>query len=395
MEPRRDRASARWFLHAQGNTLGPYDDDQVLSALKEGEILPSDKIFSAQDKTWTILSSHPYFKTRGELLTFRRANQLSAPPSPRKLRTKNVTPPPIPVLPPKPAHELAREAEVFPEPAPIIAAAPEPTSSSAPETEAPKITRAPKAPRVPKLAPEILSLAPEPAPRMHDPVVTHVALLPEPESVPQHASAPAVPATPPPEEMGLLETVVLGPRDVVHVEPLVLEDSVMAQALRKSAARAPGPARGAELLPRAPEEIAEEENLEDMARALERALEEQPALASEPSPIVDSQIPSRPEIKPVFLTDPGSWARAPEPPPKASRVIQIQLNMPEKLWAKALLFLFVATLAAGGGYLLSAKDKTRDQKGFRLSDPSSPYAVPIEAVDPNPPLKAPTRPQRE
>jgi hypothetical protein len=342
MEPRRNRADARWFLHAQGHTLGPYDDLQVIQGLKEGEILPSDKIYSAKDKSWTILASHPYFKSRPDLLAFRRADQIPSPPSPRSLRAKAaVVPPPIPPLPRKPIREPVRELASLPASEPALLPVPPPA----------KVGRAPKAPRVPKLAAEILSPMPEPKPAT--PSVTLATDLAQP---------------PLPEEKGLLEPVPIGPGELFRVEPLTP-------------------------WPMAPEEIFEEENLEDMAHALERALEEPPVVSV--APAMAAQIPPRPEINPVFLAEPGSWARPPKSVHEMPRVIQIHLKIPERAKAKLAAFVLVALLAAGAGYLLSDKNKTRDQKDFRLSDPPSPIAVPLEAVDPNPPLMAPTRPQRE
>jgi hypothetical protein len=326
MELRRTRAAARWFLHAQGHTLGPYDDSRVLKGLEQGELLPSDKIYSAQDGTWTVLASHPYFQKHGDLLSFRRAAHIPSPPSPRSLRAKVVAPPPIPVMPP-------------------------------------------------------------PAPRMHDPIVKKMAeQLPEPEPSPAAVIVAPEKEPPPPEDKGLLEQVHLGPEHVVHVEPIVMAP-VHFPAIEPAVIAQPStPA----------EEIYEEESLEDMARALERALEEAPAPVLQPQTTTpDSPIPARPEIKAVFLTDPGSWPQPAKAAVPSARVIQIQLKMPENGAGKALLFALVVALAAGGGYLLSNTNKTRDQKGFHLSDPSSPIAVPLEAVDPNPPLKAPTRPQRE
>jgi hypothetical protein len=156
----------------------------------------------------------------------------------------------------------------------------------------------------------------------------------------------------------------------------------------------------------------EADDLAALSHALERAVEQEeiraaaapvaeeplaPAVANVPlasaaGPAPPEAIPARPELQ-VFLADPSP--RVPrEKSRREKRVIQIELKLPERPLRAALVFLLLALVAGGAGFWMSAK-KTRDQKGFRLSDPSSPTTLPQETGDPIPPLKAPTRPRRE
>lgn len=145
----------------------------------------------------------------------------------------------------------------------------------------------------------------------------------------------------------------------------------------------------------------ENDDLEAAARELEIALENLPEPAEPPpaaappmAPVVNEAadaagIPNRPDWKPVFLADPTTPWEAPKDN-TAARGIQIRLERPLLAAAGALVVL--AVLVIGVWW---AANKTRDLKDSRLPDPSSPTTVPYDAGDPVPPLKAPTRPQRE
>ncbi|MGZ3655330.1 MAG: hypothetical protein ACXVCS_07230, partial [Bdellovibrionota bacterium] len=319
MELKRERPDvARWFLHAQGNTLGPYRDHDVLSGLRSGEILPNDKIYSAKDGTWTPLELHPYFARFDALIGSKRADDLAPLPSPRRLRSRaavSVPPLPAPVQP---------QLQPQPQPQPIEAEKPAVIEVISPPVE-----------EIVEVAP--VAVAPEPAP--------------EPEPIPTPLPVEAAPEFP----------AVAQPAVVVPVA-----------------------------------EILEEESLEDMAVALEKALDAADRVESIPEAAPVSPIPARPEIKPVFLADPAPWSEfkpATTPAREQTRVIKIELKLPEGAVFKAIALLVLVGLAVAAGYWVS-ENKTRDLKDSRLSDPSSPITVPSEVGDPVPPLKAPTRPQR-
>jgi hypothetical protein len=73
-------------------------------------------------------------------------------------------------------------------------------------------------------------------------------------------------------------------------------------------------------------------------------------------------------------------------------VLKIELKLPDQPRYYVMLFLAIVLGLAASHWM---ENKTRDLKDSRLPDPSSPTAAPIEAGDPIPLLKAPTRPQRE
>lgn len=145
--------------------------------------------------------------------------------------------------------------------------------------------------------------------------------------------------------------------------------------------------------------------LEQATRELERMLStlkkaETPAAPTprkEAKPEIHSAIPSRPDYEPVFIGDPEPRYERAAAAKLQARVIQIEFKLPERPlhWlVLAVMLLAVAAYFGNGIDLWRGEDKTRGLKDFRLPDPSSPADLPIAADDPPPPLKAPTRPQR-
>jgi hypothetical protein len=128
---------------------------------------------------------------------------------------------------------------------------------------------------------------------------------------------------------------------------------------------------------------------------------------SEPASPASSLIPPRPDFQPVFLAEPPrreeilkkkkfpTLQAKPENEARApTRVIKIELKLPERPLRILVLLCMLMALAVVAGNWVTA-NKTRDLKDSRLPDPSSPTVTPLETGDPIPPLKAPTRPQRE
>jgi len=105
---------------------------------------------------------------------------------------------------------------------------------------------------------------------------------------------------------------------------------------------------------------------------------------------VQVAIPRRPEYEPIFIAPAEPLKSSPKK--AASRVIQIELRLPDRPWKWVVVLTAIAIAAV---FYLEIGMKTRDLKDSRLPDPSSPMNTPFETGDPIPPLKAPTRPKRE
>ncbi|HEY8278349.1 MAG TPA: hypothetical protein VIH99_01915 [Bdellovibrionota bacterium] len=149
-------------------------------------------------------------------------------------------------------------------------------------------------------------------------------------------------------------------------------------------------------LPETPEIFEERITLPpiEMAPVLEKVKEEEKEKAEVRE---EASLPTRPDFRPV-IADPVNWGALEEETPvskkKKKTVLKVEFNLPERTPGKVILLLLVLGIAGAAGYWLS-ENKTRDLKDSRLPDPSSPTTTPLEAGDPIPPLKAPTRPQRD
>jgi hypothetical protein len=220
---------------------------------------------------------------------------------------------------------------------------------------------------------------------------------------PPSVAVPAQIPVPPPE--------VAAPAAMPTPEPLVVPpaveappaaSAVKARAPRKKTAK-PKKTEAAPLPAPAQALAAEDKAADELDRFLQSL--KKPA-TPEPSPsalVVADAIPARPAYEPIFIREPEpTRASAPLKKKQTERVIQIELKLPERPlhWLLVLAALVVAAALLTDApakirSLWSDENKTRDLKDFRLSDPSSPTNTPFEASDPVPPLKAPTRPQRE
>ena len=93
----------QWFLDLDGTRSGPYQTNEILSLIAEGEVLPHHRISRGlKDANWkTILDWR-----------LENARQIQAPPSVQvpPQETKNPTPPPIPEIP-TPRSEFVKEVE--------------------------------------------------------------------------------------------------------------------------------------------------------------------------------------------------------------------------------------------------------------------------------------------
>lgn len=326
----KDKKTERWYLHVQGRTVGPLAGEEVSFGLKTGEFLPADKIANARHPIWRRISEHPVFGKQVASDAVPRSEQLQAPPPPRLLRVKPVTPPPkVPdFVPSRPPAEAAPEPEQRP------MAAPEPESK----------------------------IQAEPAAEQKAETVAQ----PEPkQAVTAPAGASAFSSSP--------DDYADDPETNASLEAATRELERVLSSLREPvpSPRTPGKASGKKEL--------------------------------------SAAIPARPEVQPVFLAEPAPRRASPRHPEKAAgsqerRVIQIELKFPER----PIRWLALAALVFGIAYyagIFARKDsapsaglsenKTRDLKEFPLPDPSSPTNTPSEAGDPVPPLKAPTRPQRD
>ncbi len=118
-------------------------------------------------------------------------------------------------------------------------------------------------------------------------------------------------------------------------------------------------------------------------------------MAAKQEPVeITSRIPPRPDYVPVFIAAPTSWEELKKNAPRKRqvRIFKIELKGPDRPLHFLFIFVAIGLAFAAGNWV---ENKTRDLKDSRLSDPSSPTTAPFEAGDPIPPLKAPTRPQRE
>jgi hypothetical protein len=232
--------------------------------------------------------------------------------------------------------------------------------------------------------PQLLRIKPQVAPR-----------APLPETIPA-APMPATPAVvaPPPIPERFRDA-----QSIPHVAPKNLRDLPDAQ----------------------PRKIADAEtasSLDEATKELERflkTLRKQPETprepvaspsgkseAARPSPSVIIPIPERPSYEPIFIPTPEP-ARKSREKPFSNRTIRIELSLPARPWrliawlsAMAIVLFLVFSYGINQWSVFGlGENKTRDLKDSRLPDPSSPTNVPSEAGDPVPPLKAPTRPQRE
>jgi hypothetical protein len=297
-----DKRVDRWFVRSQEHTLGPLTAAEIASRMKAGEILPSDKVYGAQEGSWKALSSHPLFAVSSSA-NQPKSSTLVVPPPPNVLWKKKRDPYSPPAAPPLPKEETVSTP----------AATPPPTEAKA---------------------------APTPAPAAQEKLQRAYAKesFPDPGEVSRALKAAL-------QEWALEEELIERHRKPAYELPV-----------------APRPQFSAATLP-----------------------------ASEPKPR---------HMETVILPEPKARQKNAEAPPKAAapdRVIRIELKFPSLTglsWVRAICWL--ATLAVMGfATYFALQDKTRDLKGFRLSDPSSPTTVPSPASDPIPPLKAPTRPQRE
>ncbi len=309
--PARDR----WYLRAQGRTLGPLEAEEVKIGLETGEFLPGDKIANSRNPSWQLMSEHPVFQRFISSEEIPRSKMLVTPPPPQLLRVK-----------PQPAPAAMPAAIPVPPPVPVFTAPPQISIPVEVRATPPKKKKPTKPKRLSGIALELISSVPP----------TVLRELPD---------APAAPIDP--------ET-----------------NAALDQATKE---------------------------LERFLKTLKKTEAPLEAIVA-PAPI-----PLRPSYEPIFIGKPEPVVEPKKKP--EGRVIQIELKLPEKPWQWLVVIaaLALAALLIFGGIGKSEKqfgfgpeeNKTRDLKDSRLPDPSSPTSTPLEAGDPVPPLKAPTRPQRE
>jgi|GEM_PF-5122559 len=221
------------------------------------------------------------------------------------------------------------------------------------------------------------------------------------------AQMPAVIPAPP--------KVVVAPEPVVEAPPTPRPPAIPEKFLRASPIPHVLPTKIRDLPDAAPAERTKP-SLNEATQELERFLKTlkksatapveqiappagKPALLK-PKVEVSAPIPTRPSYEPVFFGVPEPKAeKTKEKKKREARSIQIELKLPERPWrmlivvAGIVLALFLAF--GNRNFDSNGENKTRDLKDSRLPDPSSPTNQPSEAGDPVPPLKAPTRPQRD
>lgn len=375
--PAKPRPSATpWFVRTQGQTLGPFRDVDVLEGLAAHDFFPSDRIYSVKDRIWVPLEEHPHFAEAIRERQARRAADLTVLPSPRKLRVK-APPPPVPILLQDPSEP--REFESGKRETGQV-----PTSGL--ELAEPVVAAAIPLPPVVPFTPMITEEA---------------AFAEEIATAPSGAAVPLPQPKSPPIVEAKTEPVL--PVELPREIPPVLADAVVTVEVEKPSAIVETPLAAEipaeiELTPTVLEALAAFEAIPARAEVQDpppppRA-PEPPIAAPDPDPVPSTLLDyGLPEMRPVFLSNPQTWE---SPKEKRGKTIQIELKLPEKPLKMLLAFALVAAVALAAGYYGSSlQNKTRGQNGFRLSDPSSPTTQPQDLGDPIPPLKAPTRPQRE
>ncbi len=354
MEPRADKKNSpaeRWYLRVQGRTIGPLAQEEIRFGLETGEFLPADRVASSRHPAWSALAEHEQFRGFARKENALRSDLLVAPPPPQLLRARaQPVPPPIPeVIPKSPAPKaLAPLQKEF-------AAIPQKFRNAEKLPEG-KVLYLRNLPDAPKPVP-----APQPVPE----------LIAKPISIVTAASVPALAPSP-------IEEVTEDAETNLSLDAATKELERFLSSLKKSP-----------VLPKEP--------IAAPARKSE--------MPSIEKPVFTAPIPARPSYEPVFFG--ATAAPAVEKKKTEGRVLRIELKLPETLRQWLLLLAAIALAAAAYLYAGSGKKsspelddafgeiKTRDLKDSRLSDPSSPTNRPLEAGDPVPPLKAPTRPQRE
>jgi hypothetical protein len=351
MEPRAEHqkktnaAPERWYLRVQGRTVGPLPAEEVRIGLETGEFLATDRVANSRQPAWTTLAEHPFFRSFGISGATFRSGQLKTPPPPALLRARaQPVPPSVPAL--IPAAPVAAAVAAPVEPKPAVPA---------------KFLNPEKIPQGKVLSLRELADAPKAEPKA----------LPLPASVPSAASV-----------QKFVEKTLLEPE---HQHSGLDAATLELERFLSSVKKAHEPVR---------------ETITTVAEKIESPKTPAPSLEAA------AGIPIRPSYEPIFLAEPSPRApRNTEKNEAGGRVIQIQLKLPERPLRAALILavILVALFFARGKFVsgdsatnnFEDTNKTRDLKDSRLPDPSSPTNTPSEAGDPIPPLKAPTRPQRE
>ena len=329
------KSSDRWYLHVQGRTVGPLAGEEVAFGLKTGEFLPGDKIANSRHPIWRRISEHPVFGQHVAAENTPRSALLQAPPPPRLLRVKPVSPPRVPeAVPARPVVEKAR---------------PEPVAE-------PQLELKPE----PELEPE---------------------LEPEPELKPAPPPAGASAFHPSLSTSDFLEN---DPDTNAALEAATRElERALSKLSRPEPAAAPSPAPRAEVSAAIPPRP-EVQTVFLAEPAPSRRAAETPESRKRRVIQIELKMPEKPlrwlvAAALVFAVAyfAGSFWRSGDPQPKQEPVAEDQ-----------------QLIGAESGGLAQPK-KTRDLEKFPLPDPSSPTNTPSDPGDPVPRLKAPTRPRRD
>jgi hypothetical protein len=351
-----NRGEERWFIRTQGHTLGPIASAEVENRLLSGELLPGDKICAPTNGIWLAISDHHLFSSLCTKL--KPESQLELPPSPSilwKKKRQAYAPPKAPELP----------KETSPAPAAAKAAPPDPVAPAL-------VTKEPAALPDEKLAAEKLFAEKILAEKIA-PAISAAEIIPAANRIPE---APSLP------RKSYSQDSFPDPRAVALSLKAALRDWAAEEERSQSQRKNPA----YELPPSPPPSIVRP--TADSWRESSSRYYEEPA----PRPAPQAQL--NPQPKP-----PKAQKAIPEEKNDEFRVIRIELKIPGLRgfgWMRGLAWAIALGLVAAAGWLhFNGSNKTRDLKGFRLSDPSSPTTEPSTESDPIPPLKAPTRPQRE
>jgi hypothetical protein len=338
----------RWFVRARGRTLGPLSARELASSVDRGLFFPMDKVCGSGDKEWTQLGDLPRFRVLFTPQTSREEILTLAPPSPLSLRKRKM--PPLPLLPAVPEAPAAEEEVVVAAPAPLV-------TKEMVSAEPPTAEEIPEILEAIEEAVIVVPAAPSFFARLKPPLAAKVKKFEEPTPVPARGDQ----LGPSPDEVpALIELPKLEAWEELE-QPIFLSQ----------------PSR--------------QVDLESRWFGTPVMVKEEPAEAPEEN-VPDQPLPARP----LFASLPrmgGAQILEAEAKPR-DHAIRIELRLPKRN-IFIMLMLVAGFAAAGiGGYWIS-QNKTRDLKDFRLPDPSSPTAVLSTEGDPIPPLKAPTRPQRD